>query len=171
MLYTVETEPRPFRFSSTNTDVAEINGGALLSARTPGVTRLVALSAGIADSLWLIVGPPVASLRVTVTPATAKVGDTLTVQVDALAANGEVVAGAEVQPPQLLPPSDKRAAWLLPSSRAYRGFPSYTFPTPLVDRLLAREAGVLGILVAAPHDSGRRLRYVAESTFVTVTAP
>jgi hypothetical protein len=121
VLYTAAMEQQRFQFSSTDTNVAVINGRALFTARTPGVTRLVAASAGLSDTLWTIVGPAFASLRVTVTPATAHVGDSLTVEVDALDPSGAVVLGAEIQRPQLLPPSDKLATWL-PSDRPYRGF-------------------------------------------------
>jgi hypothetical protein len=170
VLYTAETEPQRFHFSSTDTGVGAINGRALFIARTLGVTRLVAVSAGISDSLWVIVAPAFTSLRVTVTPPTAHVGDTLTVQVDALDATGSVMLGAQVQRPQLLPPSDKLATWL-PNDRPSPPFPSYTFPTPVIDRLVIHQAGVLAVLAAAPHDSGRPLHYVADSVFMTVTAP
>jgi hypothetical protein len=170
VLYTAETEPQRFRFSATDTGVGTINGRALFTARALGVTRLVASSAGISDSLWVIVAPAFTSLRVTVTPPTARLGDTLTIQVDALDATGSVLLSAQVQRPQLLPPSDKLATWL-PNDRPSPPFPSYTFPTPVIDRLVVEQSGVLAVLAAAPHDSGRPLRYVADTVFITVTAP
>jgi hypothetical protein len=170
VLYTSMTAPLRFRYTSTDATVATVSERGLFTGRALGVTRLVATTAGISDSLWVIVAPALASLRVTATPGTARVGDTITVQVDALDADGAPIIGAQVQSPQLIPPSDRLAIWL-PNDRPYPPFPSYTYPTPVVDRLVVQQIGVLAVVAVAPHDTGRPIHYVADSAIVSIAPP
>jgi hypothetical protein len=169
-LYNSVTAPERFRYSSTDTTVATVTSRGLFTGRALGVARLVAVSAGISDSLPVIVSPAFASLHITVTPAMARVGDTIRVQADALDGNGAVVTGAQVRAFELLWPSDTLATWL-PGNRPYPSYPVYTFPTPLVDRLVVRHPGVVTIVAVAPHDAGRPLRVIAESVVVSIAAP
>jgi hypothetical protein len=170
-LYNSVTAPERFRYSSTNTTVATVTSRGLLTARALGVAHLVAVSAGISDSLPVIVSPAFASLHITVTPATARVGDTIRVQADALDGNGAVITGAQIRGFELRWPSlDTLATWL-PANRPYPSYPVYTFPTPLVDHLVVRHPGVVTIIAVAPHEAGQPLRFIAESVVVSIAAP
>jgi hypothetical protein len=167
-LYNSISAPERFRYSSTDTTVATVTSRGLLAARALGVTRVVAISAGISSDLPVIVSPPFASLHITVTPATGRVGDTITVRADALDSNGAAVPGGQVGGFALLRPSDTLATWL-PNGRPSPPVPYRTFPAPIVDRLVLQHPGVVKILVAAPHDAGRPLRYVIDSVIVSIT--
>ncbi len=149
-LYTSHTHPFRFRYESSDTSVASltlIGHTALLTARAPGQTRIVAVTAGVRSAEWLvIVSPAIDSLRVTFTPATGRVGDTITVRLDAVDRQGTAITNALVWPLALIPPSDTLATWLTPHSPD--GPPTYT---PVVDRLVVRQAGVIKILASAPH--------------------
>ncbi len=166
-LYNSNEAPQRFYFRSTDSAVATLSDRALFTAHAAGVSRLITASGGITDTTWAIVSPPFAAFRITVTPLTAGVGDTVTVQVDALDGSGAAVDGALARPAQLEPPSNKLATWV-PNPRPSTIYPNDEFPTPLVDRLVVRGSGVITILAAASHDSGRPLRFVADSVTLIV---
>jgi hypothetical protein len=167
LVYSSAAEPRRFHLASTDTTIATVNDRALFTARAVGRMGIVTTTAGVSDTLPVVVGPAFASLRITPTPATARVGDTLTLQLDAVDSTGTVVTGAEVQLLELLRPSDSLAVWIR-SDRAPRPFPSITFQSPVFDRLVLLRPGVLRVLAAAPHDTGRPLRYVADTVIISV---
>ena len=81
-----------------------------------------------------------------------------------------MVTGAEVSLLQLEGQSDSLAEWLR-SIRAERPFPSTTFQSPLVDRLVLRRAGVVRIVAVAPHDTKQPNRYPTDTLALTITAP
>jgi hypothetical protein len=171
LLYTSWTNPELFRYNSTAPAVATVDRRGLFTARALGVTTLQATSAGIKGyDFPVVVAPAFASLRVTATPALARVGDTIVIRVDALDGDNAPIAGAQVQGAYVPRPSDTLVTWV-PSGRPYPPFPSYTFPTPVIDRLVLRHPGVFAVWASAPHDAGKGPWYAAESTFVTVTAP
>ena len=152
-LYTSELHPARFRYESSDTSVASLTflgspgWRPLLTAHAPGQTRIVAVTAGIRSAEWLVmVSPAIDSLRVTFTPATGRVGDTITVRLDAVDRQGVAITNALVWPLALIPPSDTLATWLTPHSPS--GPPTYT---PVVDRFVVRHAGVISILASAPH--------------------
>jgi hypothetical protein len=169
LVYNSTGDPKRFQFASTDTTIATVNDRGLFTARAVGRMGVVTTTAGLSDTLPVFVGPAFASLRITPTPATARVGDTLTLQLDAVDGTGTVVTGADVQLLELLRPSDSLAAWIR-SDRAPRPFPSITFQSPVIDQLVLLRPGVLRVVAAAPHDTGRPLRYIADTVIISVAA-
>ena len=132
------------------------------------MTEVITTTGGVTGTMEVIVGPAIAALRITATPLPAHVGDTINVQLDALDHGGSALAGAEVQLLDFAVPSDSLARWMR-TSRVPRPFPSYTFQSPLSDRLVLLRPGVLRIVASAPHDAGQRPRYIADTLTVTIT--
>jgi len=161
--------PQRFQFTSTDAAVATLSELGLFTARAAGVTRLAATTAGIKNELWVVVSPSFAKLQITITPTTVRVGDTVTVQVNALDSTGAVVTGVQATGPGLVESSDKLATWISRSPRSQAQYPNIAFPTPFLDRLVMRGAGRVALEVAVPHDATRpRLHYFADTLFISV---
>ncbi len=169
VVYTSADQPGRFQYATTNPAVAIIDERARFVALHDGVTGIVTTTAGVRDTMQVIVGPAIASLHVSATPLPARVGDTLIVQLDAIDRAGAVLDGAEVQLVDFALGSDSLARWIR-TSRAPRPFPSITFLSPLSDRLVLLGPGVLRLVAAAPHDVGRPPRYVADTLTLTIIA-
>lgn len=169
VVYTSETDPMQFWYTSSDTAVASLGvrgGQVILTARAPGWTWLVAVSENVAsDSMPVVVSPAIASLRVTFTPATGQVGDTITVQLDALDSLGAAITNALVWPLALIPQSDTLATWLTPHSPY-----GPAWYTPVVDRFVAQHAGVVRVVAAAPHSVGWVERGIADTVTLSILA-
>ena len=168
VVYTSTEQPGRFQYATTNPAVALIDERARFVALQAGVTGVITTTGGVMDTMHVIVGPAIASLRITATPLPARVGDTIGVQLDALDHGGSAVGGAEVQLLDFAVWSDSLARWIR-TSRAPRPFPSYTFQSPLSDRLVLLRPGVLRIVASAPHDVGQPPRYIADTLTLTIT--
>ncbi|HEV8382330.1 MAG TPA: hypothetical protein VGQ29_12125 [Gemmatimonadales bacterium] len=136
-------------------------------AQGVGRTGVITTTAGVTDTTFIIVGPTFASLRIAATPLPARVGDTITVQLDAVDGVGAVVTGAEMSLLETAGQSDSLAEWIR-SVRAPRPFPSVTFQSPLVDRLVLRRAGVVRIVAVAPHDTKPPIQYPTDTLVLTI---
>jgi hypothetical protein len=167
VLYSSEADPLRFRYTSSNAAVASLDlrgGQPILTARAPGWTRLVAVTEGVAsESSLVVVSPAIASFRVTFTPATGLVGDTITVRLDAMDGSGAAMTNALVWPLALIPPSDTLASWLSPHSPY--GPPTYT---PVVDRFVVQRAGALRVLAAAPYTVSGSVNRIADTVTLNV---
>ena len=168
VVYTSIEQPGRFQYASTNPAVAFIDERARFVALQAGVTGVVTTTGGVMDTMHVIVGPAIASLRISATPLPARVGDTISVQLDALDHGGAAIGGAEVQLLDFALGSDSLARWIR-TSRVPRPFPSYTFQSPLSDRLVLLRSGVLRIVASAPHDVGEPPRYIADTLTLTTT--
>ncbi len=169
-VYTSTDQPGRFQYSTTDPTVGIVDERGRFIAQGVGRTGVIASTAAVTDTTFIIVGPAFASLRIVATPLPAHVGDTITVQLDALDGAGAVVAGAEVSLLEMEGRSDSLAGWIR-SIRAPRPFPSVTFQSPLVDRLVLRRAGVLRIVAIAPHDTSQPIQYPTDTLVLAITAP
>src|SRR6266480_3881252 len=150
VVYTSTEQPGRFQYATTNSAVALIDERARFVALQAGVTGVITTTGGVMDTMHVIVGPAIASLRITATPLPARVG------------------GAEVQLLDFAVWSDSLARWIR-TSRVPRPFPSYTFQSPLKDRLVLLRPGALRIVASAPHDVGQPPRYIADTLTLTIT--
>jgi hypothetical protein len=169
-VYTSTNQPGRFQYSTTDPTVGIVDERGRFIAQGVGRTGVITSTAGVTDTTFIIVGPAFASLRIVATPLPAHVGDTITLQLDALDEAGAVVTGAEVSLLETERQSDSLAGWIR-SIRAPRPFPSVTFQSPLVDRLVLRRAGVVRIVAVAPHDTNRPIQYPTDTLLLTITAP
>ena len=86
------SEPRRFQFSSSNPAVATVDLDGVLTTLSVGATELHASAGGItSDVIRVAVSPPVTALVVTPASVSTHVGDTFTVSVAAVDANGQYV--------------------------------------------------------------------------------
>jgi len=84
VVYTSTEQPGRFQYATTNPAVALIDELARFVALQAGVTGVITTTGGVMDTMHVIVGPGIASLRITATPLPARVGDTISVQLDAI---------------------------------------------------------------------------------------
>jgi hypothetical protein len=92
-VYASATEPRRFQFSSTNPAVAKVDLDGVVTTVSVGETVLMASVDGVnSPEIRLAVSPPASSLSADPTAVSARVGDTFTVSVKALDANGQSIA-------------------------------------------------------------------------------
>ncbi len=148
-LYSSATDPDRFGFRSTDTTVASVSPNGVVAARSLGAATISTTTKGFTTSLSVFVEPRFASLRVSVPSAPASVGDTLTVNVDALDAAGNEVPGVYVA---IIEESaiDSVIAFVKPSPA-----PSFqsTLPTPLTLLLRVVKPGIAVLGLHAPHVS------------------
>lgn len=168
-VYTSQDQPQRFRYATTDQMVGTIDQTGRFSALARGRTGIVTTTGGVSSTTVVIVGPPIASLRITVTPQPARVGDTVTVELDALDPTGAVVPGAEVYLPEIDNWSDSLATWIR-TARAAPLFPASTFQAPLADRLVLQRAGVLRIVAIAPHDIGKPRDYPRDTLTLSISS-
>jgi hypothetical protein len=155
-LYTSQSKPDLFRFASSDTTVVTVDSRGKIMARRPGKVRLSSTSRGVVGDLWpLIVSPAVASLHQKATPASPKVGDTITVQLTVLGPDGSLVSGAETDS-YVFVGSPKRTDRFVPGSTAG------TF------RYVPKAAGSLVFYSIAVHDTPAGGTHVADSLRVVV---
>ena len=83
-------------WSSTDTEVATVDGQGTATAQGNGEALIVASAMGVADSAELVVQQTVSSVQVTPDTADIPVGDTLDFDADVTDANGNPVPGATV---------------------------------------------------------------------------
>jgi DNA-binding beta-propeller fold protein YncE len=88
--------PQPtFTWSATNTLVARVNQGGLATSLANGLTRIVAMSGGVADTADLTVQQVVASVVVTPDPVLlTAAGETVQLTAEARDSGGSAVSGA-----------------------------------------------------------------------------
>lgn len=168
-VYSSRDQPGRFQYATTDPTVGIVEERGRFVALAVGRAGIVTTTAGFRDTTFVIVGPAFASLRISVTPVPLRVGDTVTVQLDALDDVGAVVTGAEVDLLEIVNGSDSLAMWLR-MVREPRPYPSLTFQAPLTDRLVLQRTGVLRIVASAPHDTHQPFRYVADTLSVMITA-
>jgi hypothetical protein len=166
-VYTSHDQPRRFTYTTIDPTVATIDEFGRLAAHAPGQTGIVTTTAGISDTTVVIVGPAFASLRITVSPQFAHVGDTVSVQLEALDAAGAAVPGAEAYLVEIDNYRDSLATWIR-TARPTRPFPAATVQTPFTDRLVLERTGVLRIVAIAPHDTSRPIDYPADTLTLTI---
>ncbi|MCU0636853.1 MAG: Ig-like domain-containing protein, partial [Gemmatimonadaceae bacterium] len=88
---------RPIDFTSTNTAVATISTGGVITALAPGTTRIVATSEGRTGSASITVIPvPVASVQVAPATASLALGAGTQLTASARAANGTELTGRTI---------------------------------------------------------------------------
>jgi hypothetical protein len=170
VVYSSQEERRRFQYTTTDPAIGTVDELGRFSALAVGRTGIITTTAGVRDTSFVTVGPAFASLRISVTPLPARVGDTITVQLDALDDSGSAVPGAEVGLVWIDNAADSLAV-LLRTVRAERPFPSYTFQTPLSDRLILQRPGELRLVAVAPNDTRQPLHYVADTLTVTIALP
>jgi hypothetical protein len=168
VVYSSQEQPRLFQYNTTDPTVGIIDERRRFVAHAVGRTGIVTSTAGVSDTTFVIVGPAITSLRVSVTPLPARAGDTVAVTLDALDGAGAAISGAEVTLLWIENASDSLATWIR-TVRAERPFPSITFQAPLTDRLVLHRPGTLRIVAIAPHDTGQPPRYVADTLTLSIT--
>jgi hypothetical protein len=165
-LYNSRTAANRFRFSATDTAVATISSQGLLTARAVGFVNVVATSEGFSGTQRISVSPAIVSLRITARPTPAHVGDTITVQADAVDGSGTIVPGAQLDGFELVPFRDTVARWL-PNTYSLPLYPWPARAAPVVDRLVAQYPGTITIRASAPH-YGRPFFFLADTITLTV---
>lgn len=167
VVYSSEDHPGRFQYATTDPAAGIVDERGRFVALAVGRTGIVTTTAGVRDTTFVTVGPAFASLRISVTPQSVRVGDTVTVQLDALDGTGAGVTGAEVFLVWIDNPRDSLAMWIR-TLRAERPFPSTTFQAPLTDRLVLQRPGVLRLVASAPHDTGLTPVYPADTLSLTI---
>jgi len=91
-VYASATEPRRFQFSSTNPAVAKVDLDGVVTTLSVGETVLMASADGVkSPEIRLAVSPSASSFAADPATVSAHVGNTFTVSIEALDANGESV--------------------------------------------------------------------------------
>lgn len=109
-LYSSTQKPELFTWLSSDSTVFTVDDKGKLVAKGLGAAQLTVQSGSEIITANVRVTPAVASIRITATPVTPKVGDTVTVVIDALDAQGAIVEGALLSTPSL---HQDPAAWPL----------------------------------------------------------
>jgi len=138
-----DTAPQRFQYSSSSPSVAWVDRRGVVTASNPGITTLRASCEGVtSNQLVLTVSPKAARLVARPERISAKVGDTLTITVTALDANGSSVVGV---------PFTVRvdATWWAVVSPPRE---SWTLTTPVVLHSIARMAGRVRLLTVSMHE-------------------
>lgn len=165
-LYNSKDRPDAFSYQLSDSSVVTISKTGLMTARKLGVSTVAATSVGV-HGIFLpvvIVVPPVASIRLTMAPASMRVGDTVSINVDALDDGGRAVPNAQLAF-YLARTLDSVAVFVsAPSSTR----PYASVPAPRAVRVRALRTGSFTFVAQAPR--GAAGFGVTDSVRVTVAA-
>jgi hypothetical protein len=157
ILYTSDSAPQHFSFSSADATIATLDPHGHLTGRSVGETQIMVVADEFTDTLRLIVSPAVAGLHQTVRPASPRVGDTVAVRLTPVDQAGNAVPDASVAMAALVPPSSIPVPWLSGS-------------TTESARIVASKPGPLIFVASASRQTSHWPRWIAETLAVTVRA-
>jgi hypothetical protein len=138
-LYTTETQPDLFSYSSSNPSVITVSSRGVIRATAVGKADLTAMTAGVTSTPqeYLVIRP-IAEIRITATPAAPQVGDTITIRATPVDAAGATISDATLFPFTTLGPSGQLGSWLLGGS-------------PTLAKFYATGAGDLRVVSSSHH--------------------
>ena len=99
VMFTVANNPGKFHWISSDSTVATVNAGGMLSAHKPGMANIRALVDGVlSENMQVEVGPRLKAIHFTANPPVGKVGQLTTVKVYAITVDGDTLTAPLISP-------------------------------------------------------------------------
>lgn len=141
--YDSASEPRRFRYSSSNTSVASVDEYGIVTAISPGETDLVVTAESFSSALRLAVSPRAHSLQAEPVQVTKVVGDSFSISLKALDSAGQSLSGV------IFSVGLDTTYWAV-TSLPREG--TWGLRTPIVLHFQARTAGRVRIIPTISHE-------------------